>query len=290
MKKKRHKIFGRMQWLTSCISTTLVLLLLGLVVLFGLSARQLSKDVKENFTVTLLLDDDLEPADAAKFQQRLNAQPYARATTLITAEQALKEESARMGTDPSEFLGEDNPYTASIEMNVTADYACTDSLLRITRELKSLWQVADVVYQRDIIDNLNHTLRKATLVLAALAILLMIISVVLINNTVRLSVYARRQTIHTMRLVGASWGFIRWPFIKRSLGIGLVAAIIAIALLMAGVHWAEAQDSYVASIITGETIIAMVVSVLAAGLLLTLVCTWFSVGHFLRMRENEMYE
>lgn len=290
MKKKRHKIFGRMQWLTSCISTTLVLLLLGLVVLFGLSARQLSKDVKENFTVTLLLDDDLEPADAAKFQQRLNAQPYARATTLITAEQALKEESARMGTDPSEFLGGDNPYTASIEMNVTADYACTDSLLRITRELKSLWQVADVVYQRDIVDNLNQTLRKATLVLAALAILLMIISVVLINNTVRLSVYARRQTIHTMRLVGASWGFIRWPFIKRSLGIGLVAAIIAIALLMAGMHWAEAQDSYVASIITGETIIAMVVSVLAAGLLLTLVCTWFSVGHFLRMRENEMYE
>lgn len=290
MKKKRHMIFGRMQWLTSCISTTLVLLLLGLVVLFGLSARQLSKDVKENFTVTLLLDDDLEPADAAKFQQRLNAQPYARATTLITAEQALKEESARMGTDPSEFLGGDNPYTASIEMNVTADYACTDSLLRITKELKSLWQVADVVYQRDIVDNLNQTLRKATLVLAALAILLMIISVVLINNTVRLSVYARRQTIHTMRLVGASWGFIRWPFIKRSLGIGLVAAIIAIALLMAGVHWAEAQDSYVASIITGETIIAMVVSVLAAGLLLTLVCTWFSVGHFLRMRENEMYE
>ncbi len=290
MKKKRHKIFGRMQWLTSCISTTLVLLLLGLVVLFGLSARQLSKDVKENFTVTLLLDDDLEEADATKFQQRLNAQPYARATTLITAEQALKEESARMGTDPSEFLGGDNPYTASIEMNVTADYACTDSLLRITRELKGLWQVADVVYQRDIVDNLNQTLRKATLVLAALAILLMIISVVLINNTVRLSVYARRQTIHTMRLVGASWGFIRWPFIKRSLGIGLVAAIIAIALLMAGVHWAEAQDSYVASIITGETIIAMVVSVLAAGLLLTLVCTWFSVGHFLRMRENEMYE
>ena len=195
-----------------------------------------------------------------------------------------------MCTEPSEFRGGDNPYTASIEMNVTADYACTDSLLRITRELKSLWQVADVVYQRDIVDNLNQTLRKATLVLAALAILLMIISVVLINNTVRLSVYARRQTIHTMRLVGASWGFIRWPFIKRSLGIGLVAAIIAIALLMAGVHWAEAQDSYVASIITGETIIAMVVSVLAAGLLLTLVCTWFSVGHFLRMRENEMYE
>ncbi len=290
MRKKHHKIFGRMQWLTSCISTTLVLLLLGLVVLFGLSARQLSKEVKENFTVTLLLDDDLEEAEATKFQRRLNAQPYAKATTLITAEQALKEESERMGTDPSEFLGGDNPYTASIEMNVTADYACTDSLLRITRELKSLWQVADVIYQRDLVDNLNHTLRKATLVLAALAVLLMIISVVLINNTVRLSVYARRQTIHTMRLVGASWAFIRWPFLKRSIGIGLVAAVIAIALLLAGVQWAIAKDEYVATIITQETIVSMVVTVLIAGLLLTFACTWLSVGHFLRMRENEMYD
>ena len=290
MKKKRHKIFGRMQWLTSCISTTLVLLLLGLVVLFGLSARQLSNDVKENFTVTLLLDDDLEPADAAKFQQRLNAQPYARATTLITAEQALKEESARMGTDPSEFLGGDNPYTASIEMNVTADYACTDSLINVTKKLKSLWQVADVVYQRDIVDSLNQTLRKATLVLSVLAVLLMIISVVLINNTVRLSVYARRQTIHTMRLVGASWAFIRWPFIKRSLGIGLVAAFIAIALLLAAVQWAVAQDAYIATIITRQTVVAMVASVLIASLLLTFVCTWLSVGHFLRMKESEMYE
>lgn len=290
MKKKKHRIFGRMQWLTSCISTTLVLLLLGLVVLFGLSARELSKSVKENFTVTLLLDDDLEETDARAFQKRLDTQPYARATTLITAEQALKEESERMGTDPSEFLGGDNPYTASIEMNVMADYACTDSLLAITRQLKSLWQVADVVYQRDIIDSLNQTLRKATLVLAALAVLLMIISVVLINNTVRLSVYSRRHTIHTMRLVGASWSFIRWPFLKRSLGIGLVAAIIAIALLLAGVQWAVAQDSYIATIITRETIVAMVVTVLLAGLLLTFVCTWLSVGHFLRMKENEMYE
>ncbi|MBQ9285485.1 MAG: permease-like cell division protein FtsX [Bacteroidaceae bacterium] len=289
MRKKRHKIFGRMQWLTSCISTTLVLLLLGLVVLFGLSARELSKNVKENFTVTLLLDDDLETAEAQKFQKRLNAQPYARATTLITAEQALREESERMGTDPAEFLGGENPYTASIEMNVAADYACTDSLLRITRELKSLWQVADVIYQRDIIDSLNHTLRKATVVLAVLAVLLMIISVVLINNTVRLSVYARRQTIHTMRLVGASWAFIRWPFLKRSLGIGLVAAIIADTLLLCGVQWAVAKDAYIATIVTRETVVAMTTTVLVAGLLLTFVCTWFSVGHFLRMKEDEMY-
>lgn len=279
-----------MQWLTSCISTTLVLLLLGLVVLFGFSAHKMSESVRENLTITLLLDDDVDTEQADTLSMRLDMKPYVRSTTIISKEQALKEESERMGTDPTEFLGGENPYTASIEMNVAADYACTDSLLWIAKELKAMWQVTDVVYQRDLVDNLNATLQKATLVLAVLALLLMVISVVLINNTVRLSVYARRFTIHTMRLVGASWGFIRWPFIKRSLGIGLTAAVLADALLIGGVYWALQKDAYIATIVDTNIIVIMAASVLVAGLLLTFVCTWLSVGHFLRMKENEMYK
>lgn len=278
-----------MQWLTSCISTTLVLLLLGLVVLFGFSAHKMSESVRENLTITLLLDDDVDTEQADTLSMRLDMKPYVRSTTIISKEQALKEESDRMGTDPTEFLGGENPYTASIEMNVAADYACTDSLLWIAKELKAMWQVTDVVYQRDLVDNLNDTLQKATLVLAILALLLMVISVVLINNTVRLSVYARRFTIHTMRLVGASWGFIRWPFIKRSLGIGLTAAVLADALLIGGVYWALQKDAYITTIVDTNIIVIMAASVLVAGLLLTFVCTWLSVGHFLRMKENEMY-
>ena len=279
-----------MQWLTSCISTTLVLLLLGLVVLFGFSAHKMSESVRENLTITLLLDDDVDTEQADTLSMRLDMKPYVRSTTIISKEQAMKEESERMGTDPTEFLGGENPYTASIEMNVAADYACTDSLLWIAKELKAMWQVTDVVYQRDLVDNLNATLQKATLVLAVLALLLMIISVVLINNTVRLSVYARRFTIHTMRLVGASWGFIRWPFIKRSLGIGLTAAVLADVLLIGGVYWALQKDAYIATIVDTNIIVIMAASVLVAGLLLTFVCTWLSVGHFLRMKENEMYK
>ena len=278
-----------MQWLTSCISTTLVLLLLGLVVLFGFSAHRMSESVRENLTITLLLDDDVDTEQADTLSMRLDMKPYVRSTTIITKEQALQEESERMGTDPTEFLGGENPYTASIEMNVAADYACTDSLLWIAKELKAMWQVTDVVYQRDLVDNLNDTLQKATLVLAVLALLLRIISVVLINNTVRLSVYARRFTIHTMRLVGASWGFIRWPFIKRSLGIGLTAAVLADLLLLGGVYWALQKDAYIATIVDTQIIVIMAASVLVAGLLLTFACTWLSVGHFLRMKENEMY-
>jgi len=278
-----------MQWLTSCISTTLVLMLLGLVVLFGLSAHELSQTVRENFTITLLLDDDLDLDDARIFQARMEAMPYARSTTLITAEEALKEETERMGTDPTDFLGGQNPYTASIEMNVVADYACTDSLLWIQKELRDMWQVSDVVYQQDIIENLNRTLQRATLVLAVLAVLLIIISVVLVNNTVRLSVYARRHIIHTMRLVGASWAFIQRPFLSRSLAIGLTAAVLATAFLLGGVHWARQQDAFVQTIICPQTIIIMVATVFVAALLLSVVCTWLSVNHFLNMRENEMY-
>ena len=279
-----------MQWLTSCISTTLVLVLLGLVVLFGFSAHELSKSVRENLTVTLLLDDDVAVEDARAFQARINAKPYARATTLITAEDALKEETARMGTDTTEFLGGENPYTASIEMNVVADYACTDSLLWIQKELREMWQVNDVVYQRDIVENLNHTLHRITLVLAILAVLLIIISVVLVNNTVRLSVYARRQSIHTMRLVGASWAFIQRPFLSRSLGVGLAASVLAIALLFGGVRWLWTQDSFIRTIISTQMLIVMAVTVLVSALLLTIVCTWLSVNHFLNMSENEIYK
>lgn len=278
-----------MQWFTSCVSTTLVLLLLGLVVLFGLSAHNLSDKVRENLTVTLLLDDDLDSADADTLCFMLSARPYVVATTIISKEQALEEEMERLGTNPTEFLGGENPYTASIEMNVQADYACTDSLLLISNELRSMWQVTDVVYQKELVDNLNQLLRRATLVLAVLAVLLMVISIVLINNTVRLSVYARRFTIHTMRLVGASWGFIRWPFIRRSLGIGLVAAVVAISLLMAGVWWAIHQDPFIPTIVTPVVVAVMAASVFVAALLLTLVCTWLSVSHFLHMKENEMY-
>ena len=267
-----------MQWLTSCISTTLVLLLLGLVVLFGLSARQLSQSVRENLTVTLLLDDDVTTADADTLAMRLDMKPYVAHTTVISAEQALKEESERMGSDPTEFLGGENPYTASIEMNVAASYACTDSLLMISKELKEMWQITDVIYQRDLVENLNTTLQQATIVLSVLALLLMIISIVLINNTVRLSVYARRFTI-----------FIRWPFIRRSLGIGLTAAILADGLLLGGIYWAFQEDEFIATILSHEIIIIMAGSVLVAGLLLTFVCTWLSVGHFLRMKEKEMY-
>ena len=278
-----------MQWFTATVSTTLVLVLLGLVVLFGLVANQLSRDVRENLTVTLLLDDDLDTPEAEAFRKKLSEKPYVRALTLISKEQALREQTEAMGSDPSEFLGGENPFTASIEMNVMSDYACTDSLIWIARELRARWEVSDVVYQTDLVKNLNENLRKATVVLSVLAVLLLIISIVLINNTVRLNVYAQRFQIHTMRLVGASWRFIRWPFLKRSLGIGLTSAFVAGGLLGGGIWYLLKHDTGMTAFITPMTIGIVLATILVFGLLITLVCTALSVNQFLRMREDEMY-
>lgn len=288
-KSPTYSLFGRMQWLTSCISTTLVLLLIGLVVLCSLAALRLSQNVREHLTVTLILDDDVDSTATAGLMQRLALQPYARQLTLVSAEQALAEQTEAMGIDPSDFLGQ-NPFTASIEMNVCADYAHPDSLEAIADELLPLWQVADVVYQPELVESLNTMLQRAAAVMAVLALLLTFVSMVLINNTVRLSVYARRFTIHTMRLVGASWRFIRRPFLVRSMGIALLAALLASAALLATVRWMLAYDPSVGDIITRDVVITMLAAVFAAGLLLTLACTWLSVNRFLRMRESDLYK
>lgn len=290
MKKAKHRIYKRIQWLSSCISITLVLVLLGMVVLFGLSANELQSTVKENLTVTLLLDDDVDSVAASTLMTRLDSQTFVHEMLLITAEEALQEETERMGTDPSRFLNGKNPYTASIEMNVESDYACTDSLIWIADSLKKEAGVVDVVYQQDLVDNLNRTLQKAMVVLTALAVLLMIISVVLINNTVRLNIYARRFVIHTMRLVGASWSFIREPFLKSSMGIALTSAVAANVILLGIVRWVVVQDAFVATVFTTQNVCWMVVTVFVSSFVLTLACTWISVGIFLRMKENEMYQ
>jgi cell division transport system permease protein len=288
-KTSSYSLFGRMQWLTSCISTTLVLLLLGLVVLCSLSAYRLSEAVRENLVVTLILDDDVDSTATADLMSYLALQPYSREMTLVSAEEALAEQTEAMGTDPSDFLGQ-NPFTASVEMNVCSEYAQPDSLEVIADELRLLWQVSDVVYQPELAESLNSMLQRAAIVLAVLALLLTFVSIVLINNTVRLSVYSRRFIIHTMRLVGASWAFIRRPFLLRSMAIGLVASVVASAVLVGIVEWMLAYDASVATVITRQVTAVMLGAVFVSGLLLTLVCTWFSVGRFLRMRESELYK
>ena len=287
-KRRKSKIAWTMQAFISTISVSLLLILLGLIILLSLTARVVADSVKENLTVTVVLDDNVQTAEAEHLQDSLNTMYYVSSIDYISREQALQEQIESMGIDPTEFLGA-NPFSISMEIKVKPEYSSGDSLQWISEELRKSKLVSDVMYQKDLVESLNHNLHRASFFLLAVALLLVIISLSLINNTVRLSVFAHRFVIHTMKLVGAKWSFIRRPFLKRGFWIGFVSALIADSVISFGVYWASRYDSGVLSYITEENMIITAVSVLVIGLVLTIVCTYFSVTHCLKMRGSELY-
>lgn len=292
MGKKRKPIRRRqgMQAVTLCISTMLVLVLLGLVVLSVLTTRNLSNYVKENLTVTIMLGDSVTAKEGASLGKQLEKKVYAKKVTYISKEQALKEQTEAMGSDPSEFLGV-NPFVATLEMNVNADYANADSLRVIAKELKkNKKQVADVAYQENMMEQVNSNLQRISMVLLVLAALLIIVCYSLISNYVRLDVYSRRFSIHTMKLVGASWGFIRRPFLSRAILIGLVASVLACCVLGAAVYALYYYQDGVVQVLGPLEMAVTAVAVFTAGFFIMLFCTLLSVNKFLRMTAGEIYK
>ncbi len=288
MGKKKAKGSLGMQWFTTGVSTTLVLVLLGIVSFFILFARCLSDSVKEDLTVTVLLDGEADGRDIRKLQASLQAERYVHALDYVSKERALKEQTEAMGSDPSEFLGA-NPFTASFELRMNALYANSDSLAWITAKLKKHPFVEDVMYQKELVDTVNDNLRRISYVLLGLAVLLALVSFALINNTVRLSIYSGRFVIRTMKLVGAGWRFIRRPFMARSFGIGFLSGLTADAVLCGGVHALLRYDPSLSRYVRADMLLIVGAAVLLSGLLLTLGCTYISVNKCLRMKADDLY-
>ena len=287
MARKADKFFN-MQFITSSISTTLVLLLLGMVVFFVLSANNLSDYVRENIGFTVLVSDDMKETEALKFQQRLNAEAYVKESVYISKEQALKEQTEAMGTDPAEFLGY-NPFTASIEIKLNAAYANSDSIAWIEKEILAEKKVMEVSYPQDLLDSVNRNIQRVSLFLIGLAGLLTLISFALINNTIRLAVYSKRFLIHTMKLVGAGWGFIRRPFLVRNVWVGILAALLADALLMGMAYMLVRYEPQLIEIITPSSLLMVMTSVFVFGVVITWLCAYVSINKYLRMKASELY-
>ena len=288
-KKKRPRSRRGMQAVTLCISTTMVLILLGLVVFFVLSAHNLSAHMKENLTVTVMLKDSVTVNDAKLFCRTLYHRPYSRNIDYISQEEAQREQVKELGSDPTEFLGF-NPFPATLEIQLKADYANRDSLKWITKEIKKDNRVSDIAYMEDLMDRVNANLSRVSIILLVLAVLLTFVSFSLISNTVRLSVYARRFVIHTMKLVGASWSFIRRPFLKQAVGVGIIAAILANGVLGAGVYGLYLTQPGVSDIVTWEVLAVTAASVLLFGIVITMLCAWLAVNKFRRMKAGELYK
>lgn len=289
MKIKHNSVsYFDMQFVTSSISTTLVLLLLGLVVFFVLGAHNLSVYVKENINFSILISDDMKESDILKLQKKLDKEPFVKATEYISKKQALREQTEAMGTDPQEFLGY-NPFTASIEVKLHSDYANSDSIAKIEKKIKKNTNIQEVLYQKDLIDAVNDNIRNISLMLLGLAAILTFISFALINNTIRLTIYSKRFLIHTMKLVGASWSFIRRPFLRRNFWIGVLSAVIADAVLWGAAYWLVSYEPELIRVITPDVMLLVSVSVLIFGVLITWLCALLSINKYLKMKAGTLY-
>ena len=292
MAKRHTKSRNRhgLQAVTLCISTAMVLVLLGLVIFSVLVAHNTSQFVKENLVVTVMFEQDMTTPEGNQLCTRLKARPYINKLDFISKERALKEQTKVLGADPTEFTNGENPYLPSADITLKADYANNDSLRWISAELKKYPKVSDITYQQDLVESVNQNLAKISIVLLTIAALLTFVSFSLISNTVRLGVYARRFSIHTMKLVGASWGFIRRPFLSQATVIGIIAALIACVVLGSGIYAIYYYTPEVMAVITWQAIAITGAAVILFGILITVFSATIAVNKFLKMKAGDLYK
>jgi len=271
--------------LTSIISISLVLFLLGLVFLIGLLGNKLSVYVKENISFSIVLKDNQKEADIKKMQKTLDALPYIKSTEYISKEQAVKE---LVGENPETFLGF-NPLQASIEVKLHSEYANADSLQLIEKKIKKYTSVSDLLYRKDMMQMVNDNVKRVSLILLTLAVMLMAISFVLISNTIRLLIYSKRFLIHTMKLVGATPGFIRRPFVRYNVVSGIFASIFAILMLTGALYYLQNELSGFVQLLDIKVLIIVYAGVLIMGILLSVTATVFAVNKYLRMGVDKLY-
>jgi len=274
--------------LTSTFSMSLVLFLVGLVFMLLFVARDMSTYVKENINLSVILDDKTTQPEEKRIEAYLTNSPYARSHEYISKDAALKDHISSLGENPQEFLGY-NPLKASIEVKLHAQYANNDSVRMIESKLKAFENVNSIVYQKEMVGLVNDNVKKVSLVLLGLAAVLLFVSIALINNTIRLSLYSNRFLINTMKLVGATPWFIRRPYLIRSMLNGLIAAVLSILLLIGVVFFVQYQFGIPDMMIQAMNLISVSVIVLLLGLLLTAISSYFSVGRYLRMNSNDMH-
>ena len=275
-------------YLSSVISISLVLLLVGIASLLMVNAKGVSDYFKENMQVSVMMKQSVSDEDALKFKETLDGERYIKNTVFISKEQGQRELAQQLGEDFLDVF-ETSPIPVSIDVTLEAGYVSADSLEVVRAEISKSSLVEEVIYQKSLVDALNANLSRISLILGVFIALLLFISFVLINNTVRLSVFARRFTIHTMKLVGATRSFIRGPFLLQSAFQGLFASFIAIIVLLGLMFVMRSEFEQLFEIFRLDLLLIVLGIVVAAGLTICLISTFFVVNKLISLKKDELY-
>ena len=273
---------------TSMISITLVLVLLGFTILILFVGKGLSNYVKEKMSISIMLSENTTETQINDLRKQLDKMPFVKSSRFISKEDAKKQLIKDLGEDPEELLGY-NPAQDCIEIFLNSAYANSDSLQVISKKLKATTNISDLLYQQDAIDLINNNLSKVTAVLLILSAILLFISIALIRNTIRLSVYSKRFMINTMQLVGATGGFIRKPFIRSNAIMGIVAGILADGIILGVLYYFDREYGSLNSILSWTDLSIVFGIVIIIGILITSIAAIFAVNRYLRMDTDNLY-
>ena len=279
----------RNSYLTAAVSVALVLCLIGFECILLLSAGSLITRMRENITMTAVLSQEADSAQCARLEQILMVSPSCSSFRYVSKEQALEEHISSLGEDPTEFLGY-NPLSASYEIHPSDQYSAPDSLAAFADQLRSLPYVTDVLYPRDLADLMSSNVQEFSLILLAIALALLLVSMVLIVNTIRLQIYSKRFIINTMTLVGATSWVTRRPFVGRNMLMGFISGLVALAILSGSVYYVEVRMGILLFPLTWQNIAFVSAVVLCSGLLITLFASLIATGRYIRMDNNSLYE
>lgn len=276
---------------TATVSVALVLLILGLAAMMGCAGHRVATSLRENMGFVMVLTDDATPAQIRDMKLRLLTQPWAAHVTVVTANEVLQRWQKMVGDDEDILkLSGVNPFSPEIEVRVHAAYARPDSLAHITAPLEMAPFVSEIKVHDEMVERVNDTLSQLTVVLAVIAAALLVISVVLIFNTVRLAVYARRFTIYTMKLVGATRGFIRRPFLAANAVNGVIAGIISGAILAAIVQYSHQVHDQMRDAVTWGDAWIVIGSLVVLGVIICFFAALCATNKYLSRSYDDMFK
>ena len=278
----------RSSYFSTVVSIFLVLFMLGILMIIILSANKISDYVKENITVSIIIKEDAKEVDVRQFQKLIEVSPYAKCVTFVDKDMAANQLKEELGEDFVSFLGY-NPLLASIDINLKSEYANNDSINIIEGQLKNNDVVKEVFYQKDLIDLVNENIKKISLFILGFSILLLTVAIALINNTIRLSVYARRFLIRTMQLVGATNWFIQKPFIIKGVLQGIVASFMSMIMLIIFVFFSTKELPELRIINDFYVIVQIFLFVLVLGIIIAAISTYFAVRKYLKLEIEKFY-
>ncbi len=278
----------RSSYFTSTVSISLLLILLGSIGLLLLNTKRISDYVRGNIIFKVILKDNIREVDIFQIQKALDAKRYVKETVYIPKEKAAIELQQELGEDFIEHIGH-NPLLPSIEVKFLASYANNDSIAVIESELKEFDQIKEVYYQKNLIHTVNENIKKISLVVLIFSSFLLLIAVALINNTIRLAIYSKRFIIRTMQLVGATAGYIRRPFLFRSVLQGIIGALIALAVLIGLIYFLQSEMSGIIRLNDMKVLLLLFTIVMVLGIIINWLSTYAAVSKYIRIKTDKLY-